>query len=69
MAELVKHRIVLQVVDEAAAKEAFESMFPGFTQREIVAMKTNVQAPTTGLSPTARESACFPHMPVRSAGG
>jgi DNA-binding transcriptional LysR family regulator len=44
MADMVKHRIVLQVVDEAAAKEAFEGMFPGFTQREIVAMKTNVSS-------------------------
>jgi DNA-binding transcriptional LysR family regulator len=44
VADMVKHRMVLQVAEEAAAKEAFESLFPGFAQRDIVAMKTNVSS-------------------------
>jgi DNA-binding transcriptional LysR family regulator len=42
--EMRRHRLVLQVADEAAAKEAFESVFPGSTQRDLVAMKTNVSS-------------------------
>ncbi|WP_024519989.1 LysR family transcriptional regulator [Bradyrhizobium sp. Tv2a-2] len=42
--EMRRHRLVLQVADEAAAKEAFESVFPGSTQRELVIMKTNVSS-------------------------
>jgi DNA-binding transcriptional LysR family regulator len=42
--EMRRHRLVLQVADEAAAKEAFESVFPGSTQRDLVVMKTNVSS-------------------------
>jgi DNA-binding transcriptional LysR family regulator len=42
--ELVKHRLVMQFADQTAAKEAFESWFPGFTQRELLVMKTNVSS-------------------------
>jgi DNA-binding transcriptional LysR family regulator len=43
-AELVKHRLVMQVADRAAAKEVFESFFPGHSQRDLVVMKTNVSS-------------------------
>jgi DNA-binding transcriptional LysR family regulator len=42
--ELVKHRLVMQVVDQTPAKEIFESWFPGRSQRELVVMKTNVSS-------------------------
>ena len=42
--ELVKHRLVMQVTDQAAAKEAFESWFPGYSQRDLLVMKTNVSS-------------------------
>jgi DNA-binding transcriptional LysR family regulator len=42
--ELVKHRLVMQVTDRTAAKEAFESLFPGFSQRDLLVMKTNVSS-------------------------
>jgi DNA-binding transcriptional LysR family regulator len=42
--DLAKHRLVLQVADEAGAKEALERLFPGRDQRELVAMKTNVSS-------------------------
>ena len=42
--ELAKHRLVLQVADQTAAKEAFESWFPGRPQGELVVMKTNVSS-------------------------
>src|ERR1700756_963875 len=42
--EMRRHRLVLQVADEAAAKEAFESVFPGYAQRDLVMMKTNVSS-------------------------
>jgi DNA-binding transcriptional LysR family regulator len=42
--DMTKHRLVLQVADEAAAKEAFESVFPGCEQRDLVVMKTNVSS-------------------------
>ena len=42
--EIRRHRLVLQVADEAAAKEAFESVFPGSAQRDFVVMKTNVSS-------------------------
>src|SRR4029077_20895207 len=32
--ELVKHRLVMQVAAQTAAKETFESMFPGLSQRD-----------------------------------
>ena len=43
-ADLVKHRLVLQVADEVAAREAFEKLFPGQDQRGLVVMKTNVSS-------------------------
>jgi len=42
--EMRRHRLVLQVADEAAAKEAFESVFPGYAQRDLLVMKTNVSS-------------------------
>jgi DNA-binding transcriptional LysR family regulator len=42
--ELVKHRLVMQVADQTAAKEAFESFFPGYSQRDLLVMKTNVSS-------------------------
>ncbi len=43
-AELVKHRLVMQVADKAAAKQAFESLFPGHSPRDLVVMTTNVSS-------------------------
>jgi DNA-binding transcriptional LysR family regulator len=43
-AELAKHRLVLQVADPIAAKEAFETFFPGCSQRDLLVMKTNVSS-------------------------
>jgi len=42
--DLAKHRLVLQVADDAAAKEALERLFPGRDHRDLVAMKTNVSS-------------------------
>jgi DNA-binding transcriptional LysR family regulator len=42
--ELVKHRLVMQLADDASAKEAFENLFPGYAQRELLVMKTNVSS-------------------------
>ena len=42
--DLAKHRLVLQVADQTAAKEAFESFFPGCSQRDLLVMKTNVSS-------------------------
>src|SRR5271165_1870842 len=42
--EVRQHRLVLQIADEAAAKEAFESVLPGYAQRDLVVMKTNVSS-------------------------
>jgi DNA-binding transcriptional LysR family regulator len=42
--ELVKHRLVMQVADQTAAKEAFESWFPGYSQRDLLVMRTNVSS-------------------------
>jgi DNA-binding transcriptional LysR family regulator len=42
--ELVKHRLVMQVADQTAAKETFESWFPGHSQQDLVVMKTNVSS-------------------------
>jgi DNA-binding transcriptional LysR family regulator len=42
--ELVKHRLVMQVADVAAAKETFESLFPGYSQADVLVMKTNVSS-------------------------
>jgi len=42
--ELVKHRLVMQVADEIAAKETFETWFPGYSQRDLLVMKTNISS-------------------------
>jgi DNA-binding transcriptional LysR family regulator len=42
--ELVKHRLVMQVADQTAAKEAFASLFPGYSQRDLLVMRTNVSS-------------------------
>jgi DNA-binding transcriptional LysR family regulator len=42
--ELVKHRLVMQVAEQTAAKEAFESLFPGLSERDLLVMKTNVSS-------------------------
>ena len=42
--ELVKHRLVMQVTEQIAAKEAFESLFPGYALRDLLVMKTNVSS-------------------------
>jgi DNA-binding transcriptional LysR family regulator len=42
--ELVKHRLVMQLADDASAKEAFENLFPGYALRELLVMKTNVSS-------------------------
>jgi len=42
--ELIKHRLVLQIADQTASKEMFDSFFPGFSQRELLVMKTNVSS-------------------------
>jgi DNA-binding transcriptional LysR family regulator len=42
--ELVKHRLVMQITEQTTAKEAFESLFPGFSQRDLLVMKTNVSS-------------------------
>jgi DNA-binding transcriptional LysR family regulator len=43
-AELIKHRLVLQFADQIAAKETFESFFPGVPERDLLVMKTNVSS-------------------------
>src|SRR4030088_1804770 len=42
--DLLKHRLVLQVADETAAKETFDSWFPGHAQQDLLVMKTNVSS-------------------------
>src|SRR5882672_9873859 len=42
--ELTKHRLVLQIADQTASKEMFDSFFPGFSQRDLLVMKTNVSS-------------------------
>jgi DNA-binding transcriptional LysR family regulator len=42
--DLLKHRLVMQVAEETAAKETFESWFPDRPQRDLVVMKTNVSS-------------------------
>src|SRR6202048_1912589 len=39
--ELIKHRLVMQVADQTAAKETFDSWFPGHPQQDLLVMKTN----------------------------
>src|SRR5712675_311075 len=42
--EFAKHRLVIQVADQTAAKESFESFFPGHSQSDLLVMKTNVSS-------------------------
>src|SRR6202171_5845591 len=42
--ELVKHRLVMEVAAQTAAKETFESLFPGLSERDLLVMKTNVSS-------------------------
>jgi DNA-binding transcriptional LysR family regulator len=42
--EFAKHRLVMQVVDRVAAKEAFDAILPGYSQRDLLVMKTNVSS-------------------------
>jgi len=42
--DLVKHRLVMQVAEGTAAKEIFESWFPGHSPRDLLVMKTNVSS-------------------------
>lgn len=42
--ELIKHRLVMQVADQTAAKETFDSWFPGHAQQDLLVMKTNVSS-------------------------
>ena len=41
---MIKHRLVLQFADQIAAKESFESFFPGVPERDLLVMKTNVSS-------------------------
>jgi DNA-binding transcriptional LysR family regulator len=43
-AELIKHRLVMQVADQASFKEAFEGFFPGLAPHDVLVMKTNVSS-------------------------
>src|SRR3954466_8913999 len=42
--ELLKHRIVMQFAEQTAAKEIFESWFPGIAQQDLLVMRTNVSS-------------------------
>jgi DNA-binding transcriptional LysR family regulator len=42
--EFTKHRLVMQVADRVAAKEAFDAILPGYSQRDLLVMKTNVSS-------------------------
>jgi DNA-binding transcriptional LysR family regulator len=42
--ELIKHRLVMQVADQTAAKETFENWFPGRAPQDLLVMKTNVSS-------------------------
>ena len=42
--ELVKHRLVMQLADDIASKDTFTSLFPGYSERDLVVMKTNVSS-------------------------
>ena len=42
--ELIKHRLVMQVAVQTAAKETFDSWFPGHAQQDLLVMKTNVSS-------------------------
>jgi DNA-binding transcriptional LysR family regulator len=42
--ELAKHRLVIQLADDATAQEALAGLFPGHSARDLVVMKTNVSS-------------------------
>jgi DNA-binding transcriptional LysR family regulator len=42
--EFVKHRIVMQFSDQTAAKEIFDTWFPGLRQQDLLVMRTNVSS-------------------------
>jgi DNA-binding transcriptional LysR family regulator len=42
--ELVKHRLVMQLADDIASRDTFASLFPGYSERDLVVMKTNVSS-------------------------
>jgi DNA-binding transcriptional LysR family regulator len=43
-ADLSRHRLVVQVADQIAAKEVFESRFPGQSLHDMLVKKTNVSS-------------------------
>jgi DNA-binding transcriptional LysR family regulator len=43
-AEFARHRVVIQNTDEASTRAAFAVLFPGFAERDLVVMKTNVSS-------------------------
>lgn len=42
--DLVKHRLVIQLADEATTRQALAGLFPGHGDRDLVVMKTNVSS-------------------------
>jgi DNA-binding transcriptional LysR family regulator len=42
--ELIKHRLVMQFSDQTAAKEIFDTSFPGMRQQDLLVMRTNVSS-------------------------
>jgi hypothetical protein len=41
---MFKHSLVMQVSDPIVAKETFESRFSGFSERDLLPIKTNVRS-------------------------
>jgi DNA-binding transcriptional LysR family regulator len=39
-----RHRLVMQVADQTAAKQTFERWFPGYPPQDLLVMKTNVSS-------------------------
>jgi len=64
--ELKRHRLVLQSADQTATKEMFEIFFPGHSQRDLLAMRTNVSSANYWPLPMAPASAFSRLMPARS---
>ncbi len=42
--ELLKHRIVMQFADQTAAKEIYDTWFPGVSQKNFLVMRNNVSS-------------------------
>jgi len=59
--EFAKHRLVMQVADQTAAKESFESFFPAIPER-LAGDENKCQQRNYWPSPMAPASACFRHM-------